>query len=950
MRRRVAVVGLAAVLSLAFASQAIAFELKDLAVQFQNADESSAKEAGSHPFAITTTLAVDRIKVPEGPSCKRDSETPPGPLECELPSAQARDIQVALPAGFVGNQTAVPQCSGADFATIDKPTSQPACPDSTAIGVSGVQVEFDPIEVGQPFPYTYVPVYNLEPGPGSAAKFGFVVLNVPVTTEIKVSQSFPYNLVAHVENISQAVWFYGAQLTIWGNPASSVHDPIRGHCIDAITSSGEIKSLGSCDAGIDEEALITLPRSCSGTLSTSFSGFSWQNPLEVSTGTAQTEGMEGCDELGFDPEFGAQTTSEEPERPTGLDVAIDVEDQGLMEPDKKAKADIKKTVVTLPEGMTLNPSAGNGLEACSKAQFEAASLTSFGCPGASKIGTVDVATPLLDETLAGSLYVAQQDDPATPEKGAENPFDSLFAVYLVIRNEKLGVLVKQAGSVDIDEGNGRVATVFEDIPEFPLSHIGVHLRSGPRAPVLNPRDCGPYEIHADFIPSSGNPGTSSDATVAVSSGSTGACPTGAPPFDPGFGGGTASSAASSYSPLSMRITRAEGEGDITRFDATLPDGLVGKIAGVALCSDTEIAAAGGKTGRQELSSPSCPAGSEVGRVEAGAGVDPDLVYVSGRVYLAGPFAGATRSVVVITPAVAGPFDLGNVVVREALRLNPVTGQVEIDGAGSPPIPRMLEGIPLHLRDLRVFADRPNFTLNATSCDPMAIFGTIWGGQPAAAVGRSVHYQASGCGDLGFGPKLSLRLKGDTKRSGKPALHSVVTYPYPPGPGYSNIAKATVTLPPTEFIDSLHINNPCTRVQFNAGECPKGSILGRARAESPLLDQPLEGPVYFRSNGGERLLPDIVAHLKGEFEFVLVGWVDQRRKRLRTRFFNVPDVPVSKFVLDLKGGKEGPLENNRNLCRRPLRANLLLQAQNGKSREARPVVKTSCKSRAKKRRG
>ncbi len=598
MRRRLALAGLAVALLLSFAPHAVAFELKELGVQFQNADESAAKEAGSHPFAVTTTLAVDRIKVPEGPSCKRDSETPPGPLECELPSAQARNIKVVLPPGFVGNQTAIPTCSGADFATIDKLTSQPACSDATAIGVSGVQVEFDPIEVGQPFPYTYVPVYNLEPGPGAAAKFGFVVLNVPVTTEIKVSQSFPYNLVAHVENVSQAVWFYGAQLTIWGNPASSVHDPIRGHCVDAILSSGEIKSLGSCEAGIDdEEPLITLPRSCRGTLNTLFEGFSWQNQLEISTGTAQTEGMEGCDELGFDPEFSAQTTSEEAERPTGLDVAIDVDDQGLLEPGGEAKADIRKTVVSLPAGITVNPSAGNGLEACSKAQFEAASLASFGCPGASKIGTVDVATPLLDETFEGSLYVAQQDDPATPENGAENPFDSLFAVYLVIRNEKLGVLVKQAGRVDLGGEDGRVTTVFDDIPEVPLSHIGVHLRGGNRAPLLNPRECGPYGVHTTFTPSSGTPDTSADVAISVSSGPGGsACPAGPLPFAPGFHGGTASNAASRYSPLSMRITRADGEADITRFDATLPDGLAGKIAGLAVCSDAEIAAAASKTG------------------------------------------------------------------------------------------------------------------------------------------------------------------------------------------------------------------------------------------------------------------------------------------------------------------------------------------------------------------
>lgn len=925
-----------------------AFELINPEVEFSNEDTSIATQAGSHPFAMTTTLAISRTNVPEGGRCKPES---PSVHECEIPDGQLRNMRVVLPPGFVGNQTAIPPCSGADFANIDKPTSQPACPDSTAIGVTGVQVEFDPIEVGRPFPYTYVPVYNLVPPPGSAAEFGFVVLGVPITVEVAVAQSFPYNLEARLHNTSQAVLVYGAQLTVWGNPAAEVHDPIRGHCIDAITSSGEIKSLGECPAGIEEEAFLTLPRSCGGPLVTPFAATSWKGDSDEAS--AETAAIDGCTELEFAPTFAAQPTTLAPESATGIDVAIDVDDEGLLDPDEEAFADIEKTVVTLPEGMSVNPSAANGLQACSKAEYEAASVQSPGCRGASKLGGVHVTTPLLEEPLGGDLYVAQQDDPATPQPGAENPFDSLLAVYLVIRNEALGVLVKQAGEVETNKATGQITTSFENIPQFPLSHIGVDFREGPRAPLVTPRSCGTYTTKAELTPSSGGPALATGQDFTITASGSSPCPAGPPPFAPGLKAGTLDNTASVYSPFTMRITRSDGEADITRLDSTLPAGVVAKIAGLGRCTEAQIAAAKAKTGRQELAQPSCPANTEIGRVEAGAGLGSVLTYVSGKVYLAGPFGGDPLSVVVITPAVAGPFDIGNVVVREALNLNPVTARPEIDGAASDPIPRILEGIPLHLRDLRVFVDRPNFTVNATSCDPLATQATLWGagpGLPTVPAALSAPYQAASCANLGFNPKLSLRLKGGTKRSGHPALHSVLTYPYPSGPGYANIAKAVVTLPSSEFIDQDRVNNPCTRVQFDANACPKASLLGRAKAISPLLDEPLEGPVYFRSNGGERELPDLVADLRGQFQVVLVGFVDAKVKgensRIRTTFAQVPDAPVTKFTLDLFGGKRGLLENSRNLCAHPLKANLVLRAQNGRLRESRPKVAVSCKGKKK----
>jgi hypothetical protein len=388
--------------------------------------------------------------------------------------------------------------------------------------------------------------------------------------------------------------------------------------------------------------------------------------------------------------------------------------------------------------------------------------------------------------------------------------------------------------------------------------------------------------------------------------------------------------------------------------------VVPTLKGLSECPDQAIEAAKAKTGRAELASPSCPPSSQVGRVLTGAGVGSALTYVPGSLYLAGPYKGAQLSVAAIVPAVAGPFDVGTVVTRVGLRLNPVTYEGEVDGAASDPIPHILKGIPLKVRDIRVFADRPNFTQNATSCAVMATTAQIFGSfadpfNPAddVPITRSARYQASSCASLAFKPKLSLKLKGGTRRGDHPSLKTTVTYPYPSGPGYANVGKAIVTLPPSEFIDNAHINNPCTRVQFNANNCPPGSVLGTAKAISPLLDKPLEGKVYFRSNGGERPLPDVVMDLNGQFRAILIGEVDtatpKTNPRIRVTVRLVPDAPATKFTVNLFGGKKGLLVNNRNLCSKKLKAEIKLTGQNGRVHNTKPVVKTSCKGKGAKRR-
>lgn len=889
----------AAMVAIAAAPAAADFGLKDLDATYTDAEGSPSMLAGTHPFAYTVNVAVNTKGSPE------------------IPDGELKDLVVSQPPGLAGTPTPVPPCSTAEF------LSQEGCPNVSAVGVAEVLIQ-DHVEI--------VPVVVLPAQPGVTAKLGFKALGLPVTIGVTINPDPPYNLLATAENVySQVAPFYSARLILWGVPADPAHDSERGTCAGP--------GAAICHVGLPEVPFLTLPTRCDGPLATTFKADSWEQPgawvqetifTHDDSEPPQPLGLLGCGNLEFTPEIEAQPTSHSAQSPSGLDFYLTVDDPGLTAAGGTAQSQIKTTEVTLPEGVTVNPSQAAGLGACSEAELaneSAAGAPGSGCPQSSKVGTVEVETPLLEDTvLNGNLYLA------TPY---ENRFGTLIALYMVVKDPKLGVLLRIAGTVEPDPQSGRLTAVFEDLPQFPFSSFHLHFNEGARSPLVTPPGCGSYETTALLTPYSGNPPRQVTASFEISSGiGGGPCPSGPEPFHPGFLAGSDNNAAGAFSPFAMRITRTDAEGELTRFDGVLPRGLTGKIAGLARCPDAAIAAAGARSGREELAAPSCPAGSELGSVLAGAGVGPELTYVSGRLYLAGPFAGHPLSIAVITPAVAGPFDLGTVVVREALDINPLTAEVELSGAASDPIPRILAGIPLRLRDLRVFADRPGFALNPTSCKTKATAATLFG---PASFQASSRYQASSCASLVFKPKLSIALKGGTKRSGHPALTATLT----PRPGDANLGNATVLLPKTEFIDQAHISNPCTRVQFNADQCPPGSVLGTARAFTPLLEAPLEGPVYFRSNGGERKLPDIVLDLHGEFRIIQVGFVDSRKGRLRTRFTEVPDAPVSKLVLKLKGGKEGLLVNNTDLCAKKRTAEVHLIGQNGRRSDSDVAIKTSC---------
>jgi hypothetical protein len=955
-------------------AQAAGFGVEEFDVSFTGEHGEAASQAGSHPFAMTTKIVFDH------------SPTAGGGQEL---AAATKDVWATQVPGLAGNPTAASTCSATGFLTKQENVSGlqqvPDCPDSSTLGVATVNLA-TPESSGN----LYATIYNLDPPPGVPSKIGFLVQNAPVTIEVGVEESPPYRLAAATTNITQVVEVLSAELTLWGVPADPAHDALRGRCLD--TASGA--SLGKCSAGVAEVPFLTLPRACTGPLRSDYAADSWSEPgARLSNGhpdlsdpawvsgfdqtrgeDGSPAGMGGCGKLGFEPEITSQPTSKAATSPSGLDFSVKTKNESLNNPVGDSNADLEKAVVTLPQGFTTNPALAEGLATCSEAQFAAETPYSapgegpnfappgVGCPEAAKVGSVEAETPILEgKLLKGSLFIA------TPY---ENPEHSLIALYMVIKEPALGIVVKVPLEVKADPVTGQLTTVAENLPPFPVSRFALHFREGTRSPLATPPVCGTYDGHdaahepvrALLYPSSGGAPANVSSTFEIISGPDGGpCPSGGtPPFHPALTAGTINNAAGKYSPFNLRLSRTDSEQEITHFSIKLPPGIVGKLAGIPYCSDAAIAAAKARTGphggQEELESPSCPAASEVGRTLVGAGVGPSLAYAPGKIYMAGPYHGSALSIAAITAAKVGHFDLGTVVVRQALKINPETAEVFIDATGSDPIPHIIKGIPVHLRDIRAYVDRPNFVLNPTNCERTSTASTVLGsgldfGSEADDVPITVTspFQAADCASLGFAPKLALSLKGATKRGGIPALKAVLAYPKG---SYANIASAQVTLPHSVFLEQAHIKTICTRVQFAAGggngeQCPAASIYGKAKAVTPILSDPLEGPVFLRSSSHN--LPDLVAALhNGQINIDLAGRIDSvKGGRIRNTFESVPDAPVTSFTLEMQGGKKGLLVNSTNLCVGKHHAIADLTGQNGKLYDTNPVLKAPCGGKGKK---
>jgi hypothetical protein len=897
----------------------------------------AALEAGSHPFQFRTSLQFNAgfVHYPVNGLSSGDVRRQ---SVVEQP-AQPRNIRFSLPAGLVGDATQVPTCEMPLF----NESLENECPAESAIGVASVTaVERAFIGLAN----FVVPVFNLPPAPGEPARFGFSVAGAPVLIDTKVDPDNEYRIIASVSNTSQVVEVLSSTVVIWGTPGDPSHDSSRGFdCVDQPSQGTPCERPQS----LGEGAFLRQPVSCATSMGIHAEIEPWNVPLGTVVDQADSTGasMSACNQVPFTPAVEVAPTRREAAGRSGFDFELSMPNVGWKNAGEIAEGQAKKVEVTLPDGVTINPSQANGLAACSSADYAretANSLPGQGCPDASKIGSVKVSTPLLEEEANGAVYVAEPFN---------NPFDSLVALYVVAKIPERGILIKQAGEVTLDPTTGRIGTVFDDLPQVPFDSLKLHLFDGGRAPLVMPPRCGSYEVMAKFTPwhaSNLEAPPPSEIVERVSSftvdrGLNGSpCPTQPPHFKPEFIAGTINNSAGSYSPLSIRLTREDGEQELSRFSVRLPEGVVGKLAGIPLCSDAAIAAADARTGpgggQEELDNPSCPAASQLGRTLVGAGVGPELSYAPGKVYLAGPYQGAKLSIVGVTTVKVGPFDLGNVVIRQALRIDPETAVVTSDGRSSDPIPHIIKGIVVHARDIRIDIDREKFVLNPTGCERMSAVATVLATEGGSADPTSP-FQAADCASLGFRPKLSLRLLGGTKRGDEPRLRAVLKA----RKGDANIGRAQVTLPHSAFLEQAHIRTICTRVQFNAGggngeKCPKASIYGKAKATSPLLDETLRGPVYLRSSNHE--LPDLVAALGSrKVDINLVGRIDSLDGRIRTTFATVPDAPVTQFVLEMQGGQKGLIVNSTDICHGSHRAKADFKGQNGRQRLFKLAVKAQC---------
>ena len=868
-----------------------------------------------------------------------------------------KEVAVDLPPGFAGDLVDTPTCPLALFALQE-------CPIGTQIGVTTLTLRLN--GSGNTAVYTE-PVYNLAPEPGDVAKLGFLAVAFNIQGDVTVlepgSGSDAYGIQTRFQNIPTAgAALDSTSVTIWGVPTDPVHNPWRWNRKTGSTSSEF--GVSSDNARVP---YLSSPTSCSGEpLGVAISSESWGPPQEVSKAEPTLAALSDCDRLAFPSIVSAEPTTALASAPTGLDFEVAV-GQTYENPEGLATSELQKSVVTLPEGMTVNPSAGAGLGACTPAQYaeeKRETPAGGGCPSNSKLGTVKIQAPAIKEEATGSVFIAEPYNnlPAFGEL-PQHPFGSLLAFYVIARIHERGVIVKLAGKVEANPQTGQLVTTFENLPSLPFSMFTLSFRQGQTSPLVSPPACGEYVVQADFSPWA-NPGevlSDTSTPFTISKGfNGGACPTGGiPPFSPRVLAGTLNSDAGSYSPFDLRILRNDGEQEITGFSSQLPPGLIANLTGVAFCSEADIALASTVTGAQEEAEPSCPAASEIGRTEVGAGVGNVLAYAPGKVYMAGPFEGAPFSIVAITSAKVGPFDLGTVVVHLPLQINPVTAAVSIPAGRADQIPHIIKGIVIHVRDIQVYIERHDFTLNPTNCEPMSFSATVNGSGASfsnPADGDSVKvedpFEVTDCASLAFRPEFKVSTSGRTSKEDGASLTVKLTYPTKPQGTQTNIAKVKVELPKLlpSRLTTLQKACPANVFDANPASCPAGSIVGTGTAVTPIIPVPLTGPAYFVSHGGAQF-PELVIVLQGYgVTLDLHGETFISKKGVTTSTFaSVPDAPVGSFELDLQQGPHSALAANGNLCKAKLVMPTNFTAQNGAViHQETNITVTGCPKKHKKK--
>jgi len=870
--------------------------------------------------------------------------TPFQPCYCNVP----KDITVNTPPGMLGFPSRIPRCTLAQFATR-------TCPTDSQVGLAFVDVGFKQT----------LAVFNMVPAPDQAALFAFefpVVNEPPIYTSFTVRTESDFGLEAKSFGIVRVIAFplQAVRLLLWGVPGDRFHDTLRfpfgGYgkgeyqlgCFDEPTSqlvagiNPWLSPEGICSGpgfepqatpyNDEVQAFLTNPTNCSGPLEASIDVLAYDE--EHAGATAPFPAITGCEKLSFNPSLAGKPTTTQAESSSGLDVTLDVPQP--FSPNAPSPSQIRGTEMELPQGFTVNAAAADGKEACSDSQAHFGTRLQAQCPENAKIGTLAIHSSSLPGALPGALYLGE------PLPG------NRYRVVLVA--DGFSLHIKLAGRAVPDPVTGQLRVIFEDLPQAPFEEFDLHVFGGEKGLLTTPSQCGTYPVKTTFTPwDDALPEQESTQLFTIDRGPNGGpCPSDPRHFDPTLAAGVTDNTAGRHTPFSLRLTRSDGDQSLSGLTVRTPPGFAGTLKGIPYCPEAALAqlALSSHTGLLEQATPACGAASQIGTVSAAAGSGTKPFHAPGKAYLAGPYKGAPLSLVVVIPAVSGPYDLGNVAVRAGIYVDPVTARVT---TVSDPLPQILEGIPLRTREVLVNLDRSDFILNPTNCGPHATEAQISGAE-GAVIDRSAPFQVANCASLPFAPKLNLRLKGSTKRGGDPALRAVLSA----SPGDANLAGASVTLPRSEFLDNSHVRGPCTRVQFNEGAgngagCPAESIYGHATAITPILDQPLEGPVFLRSNP-EHTLPDLVMALHGQVDFNAIGRVDSVNGGIRSTFESIPDIPITKVILEMQGGAKGLLENSTDICRGVHKATARYVGQNGVPYNVRvPLRATSCKKAARHKR-
>jgi hypothetical protein len=859
---------------------------------FESVDKEgkSYTQAGGHPYQWNIKYGLNTSK--------------------EYPDANQKNIVTELPVGFVGNATATPQCTG--YAN-----SHDECSGSTQVGVLTIYAPYHGASGTNETEVIEDPVFNVVPPPGVPAQLSANIAGfVNVLIDVNVRTGGDYGLISVVHNASTARLVKGIWLRLWGVPAEKSHEAER-YCPEE-GSTGQFKEkqqtyVAPCGDAAAAVPFLVNPSTCSGPLTAKLHIDSWSEPGEYASMTDSTiPGTTGCEHLSFEPKLTVQPEHQIADSPSGLWVELHVPQN--TSPEGISTSAMKKAVVALPPGVSVSPSAADGLVGCSPQEIGLNNAEPAHCPDTSKIGTVEITTPLIYPTLKGEAYIAEQNN---------NPFDSMVAIYVTAEAD--GARVKLAGRVELNPVTGQLTTTFDNTPQVPFENFRLYFFGGPRGPLAMPIACGTFSSTSELTPwgapESGPPANPGDF-FSINTG----CNVG---FAPKFVAGVTDPQAGAYTSFVLSFSREDGEGEPKGLSMSLPPGLLGKVGEVPLCSDADANAG------------TCPAASQVGTVEAGAGPGSNPLFLPGKIYLTGPYKGGPYGAAVVVPAIAGPYNLGNVVVRQSLRVDPNDAHVQIV---SDPFPTIVDGVPLRMRRVDVTLNRPGFMLNPTNCAPTSITGSLSSVTGAVSPVES-RFQLTNCGALAFKPHLVPTTSGHTSRANGASLDVTLTYPPNSVGKEANIRSVKVDLPKQLPSRLTTLQKACPDSVFNANpaSCPPLSRVGTATATTPLMPVTLTGPAYFVSHGGAKF-PELIVVLSGDnITVYLHGETFISPAGITSSTFrNLPDVPIGVFHLTLPQGPDSALAANGNLCASKLAMPTSFNAENGLSfKQSTPIAVTGC---------